>query len=217
MTDTRGIVSIALTTTLLLATSASQANVIVNPSFEDDNDIVSVPTGWTVDSDPDFGSGVCGPTVGCPSRFVSDGLYGGRVHSRTSGTFAIGDFESLKQDVDLTDVTEIRFDVKLSEGSNTGNFDHFKGVFLVDGVPLWEEATGGIYLNRSVDVSGLSGVRTIELRNESLVNATLGFESHWAEWDNLRAIPEPATLALGSVGFLMMLRRRRGTPAPARA
>ncbi len=97
--------SLAIFGVLLAALPAvAGANPIVNPSFE------LGLTGWTVDTVGWFGVNAEASQL---NDLPTDGVWAGRIYSMSDHMFAAGDFGSLSQVVDLTDVTSIVFDATL--------------------------------------------------------------------------------------------------------
>lgn len=183
---------------------------VLNPSFELMNVVTghgAVPSYWRRVDHPSFNSY-------CTLSWRTDGIVSAALLSRltnngTAYNFTPGDFQAFWQDVDLTGIGRIKFDVRLA-ANPSGDFDHFEAALYVGGVRLWTKTVGGTYLDQEVDVSHLAGWRCVELRltaRESGVFST----SYWAQWDNIRlvegapSIPaeidlDPDTLNLNSNG-----------------
>jgi hypothetical protein len=197
------LMTICIAAGILLTASAS--GNIINPSFEDDpapQDWIT-PTGWSLHDSDDFGEGT-------DTSFATDGINNYRFWSFVYEGCSAGSYESIYQTVNLTGITKILFDVRLSCHfyGNPCKFQDYKAEFLVDGTPYWTQTAEGTYLNQSIDISALSGLHTIELRQECVKNETYD-PSCWTEWDNLRAIPEPATICLLGLGVLGLLRQKK--------
>jgi hypothetical protein len=191
---------LAMTPASLLAAS------ITNPSFEADGNVyleLSDASGWSDnlgDSLSQF-NGEIGNT-----DWHTDGSYGAVLLSQTNGFYNKGDKAFLKQSVDLTDISTIQFDAQLSVSSDIWK-SFLNANFYVDSDNKWSSQTLGTYLNQSINVSGLTGVHTLEFRLEA--NAAGdggGLSSSWYEFDNVRliptSVPEPSTIAtLFTVAF----------------
>jgi hypothetical protein len=190
-------------TLILLCYVNTSAVLITNPSFEDSWN------GWSHNDNPAFYKHVS------TSNFHTDGSFGLRLASSKWVPYSSGDYESFYQTVDLTGIAEVLFDVRLSAKwwCHPGTFEHFEGVFLVDGTPYWTQTSGGTYLDQSVNVSALSGNHNIELRIEALDNYCSWGVKYLAEWDNMRTIPvpEPTMVALLGFGSLVLIRKKRQT------
>ena len=188
------VVMVMVTTVLVCGTGAKAT--IVNPSFE--NSL----TGWVTYNDP-------GMNRYPEDTFATDGQYNLQLFTEWGTSNTKGDKSGVYQNVSLTDIPKILFDVKLS----SHNYDEpcvfrdYAALFLVDGITYWSQTIEGTYLNQFVDVSALSGSHQIELRLECIQDENYS-PSMWAEWDNLRAIPEPATLLLLGLGAVMLRRVR---------
>jgi len=180
---------------------------IINPSFE--NGLV----GWTRTNiwDPAMGSGV-------QSYFATDGTYSLQIFSGADMSNTIGNNRGAYQNVSLTDIPQILFDVKLSSHyyGAPSVFRDYAAMFLIDGIPYWTQTVEGTYLNQIVDVSAQFGSHQIELRLECIKDENYA-PSCWSEWDNLRAIPEPATLLLFGLGSLALLRKHRSEKRKAKS
>lgn len=179
-----------------LWSAKSIGNVIVNPSFEDSLN------GWGTYHDP-------GMNRYPEGTFATDGQYNLQLFTEWGTSNTKGDKSGVYQNVSLTGITEILFDVKLSS-HNYGEpcvFRDYAALFLVDGTTYWSQTVEGTYLNQFVDVLALSGSHQIELRLECIKDENYD-PSCWAEWDNLRAIPEPATFLLIGLGALLLHKRR---------
>jgi len=171
--------------------------VIVNPSFE--NSL----TGWVTYNDP-------GMNRYPVDTFATDGQYNLQLFTEAGTSNTKGDKSGVYQNVSLTDIPKILFDVKLSPHyyGEPCVFRDYAALFLVDGTTYWSQTVEDTYLNQFVDVSALSGSHKIELRLECIQDENYP-PSMWAEWDNLRAIPEPATVLLLGLGGLALRRKCR--------
>ncbi|MBA7674538.1 hypothetical protein ES703_82754 [subsurface metagenome] len=126
-------------TLIVLCCANTSAVLITNPSFEDGSN------GWSHNDHLAFYMQVS------TSNFHTDGSFGLRFSSYTVTAYSPGDYESFYQTVDLTGITDVLFDVQLSswDMGEPRTFEHFKGVFLVDGTPYWTQTSGGTYLDQS--------------------------------------------------------------------
>lgn len=116
---------------------------IVNGSFEDDGPISDItayePNGW---SDVNLPAGLFYGYVGMD--WPTDGYYNLTIYSQWFETFEVNDIATVSQEVCLTDVNEIVFDVKL-EKYWTDRWDPNKctAVLLVDDAVVWESNSVG--------------------------------------------------------------------------
>lgn len=201
-----GLTGLALT---VAAPAGANAAAIVNPSFEDGL------TGWTWSATGRFGGGTVTGLHGLPT----DGASSGRIYSLVSSGFAAGQYGSLTQQVDLGAIDAISFDAALdsAQGRILGAFSPLlEATFLVDGFVLWRTSQWGSHLNQTVDVSELTGLHTIEFRNQALANGFSG-PSNWFVFDNLDwtlspehtqlkllAVPAPAPLLVIALGLAVL-------------
>lgn len=182
---------------------------IANPSFENSpaglmpNGNPANPPLWGMPSDWTWRRN--GAANGRSDRntglgFSTHGEWSLYVFASTEGPHNVGDYLEFYQSVDLTGITEILFDARLRGGSFTDS------VFFIDGAPVWEENAAGTYLDVSVDTSGYSGLHDIGV-GVRVFQAFGSSADGWTHFDNLRAIPEPATLCLLVLGGLALRRR----------
>ncbi len=182
--------------TVLLLSDVCAAE-IQNPSFE-----LTRGTGrklpqswWPIDDLSCFYSN--SSTVWSTDGVLSVGLF-----SVMNKTVSRGKYESLYQDVDLTGISNVEFDVGL-RAFPRGVFGHFQAslhvypVFpippFVDRVPLWSQNVDGVYLDQQVKVAGMTGRHRIELRITALDSGTYSV-AYWSLWDNIRLIKGPVTI-----------------------
>jgi hypothetical protein len=103
-----------------------------------------------------------------------------------------GNCQGFYQFVDLTGISSIEFDVRLTARPQ-GVFAHLEAAFLVDGVVLWSRSADGVYRDQQVDVPNLAGWHRIEFRNTAVEAGTFGV-AYWTEWDNFRLIRGPTAI-----------------------
>lgn len=183
---------------------------IRNPSFEEYYrvGIRLYPLHWQATGHDAFRHYVSG-------TWASDGAMSANIYSRINQSVNVGDFKSLQQDVDLTQVKTIVFDVALSAHGAVAEpvFEGYEAALAINGVVLWSESEGGDYYDQEADVSHLSGVCTVELRNAAIIDQQNTL-SCWTQWDNLRLVESaeidadvqvrPNKLALWSLGRWIM-------------
>ena len=157
------------------------AGRIQNPSFEIGTlGITGGTTSWTTATTPQMGAYEYDHPTATP--LPTDGSRYEILYTFFQTTHAVGDSSQVSQIVDLTGATALLFDARLvSSGVWSGSV---RAEVRIDGVPVWNSTTLGIQLNQSVDVSGYSGVHTIDLREVVIVPGT--FDSQWVCFDNLR-------------------------------
>ena len=208
----RKFLSLALGLVLTMLSAGRAMGAINNPSFEADGDLLWLDsgnaTGWTDNVASPFGGNVAA------FNYHTDGLYGARVFTTTSGTFSAGTDARVSQSVDLTGVGQLLFDAKLSVHSYTISFPSWQSfaeaAFYVDSTMKWSSQTPGTYADQAIDVTGLSGLHTLSFRLQANSAGSGGDDiSNWFEFDNVRAVPEPASLSLLALGGLALLGRRR--------
>lgn len=163
---------------------------IVNGSFEEDGVINKIalqdPNGWVV-----------GPLAGkfaglVYTNWATDGLYNLTLYSDWFKTFATGETATVSQEVDLTDVNEVTFDVELSTYSGA-RWDPAicVPVLLVDGEVVWTVDTGltdirGEYRGQSYIVEDRfrdQQPHSLSLGLMMKVDGTL-YEQYFTDWDN---------------------------------
>jgi len=134
----------------------------------------------------------------CTGLWQTDGMLSAGLYSRLSNgittyAFAPGDYHSLCQRMDLTGMSAIVFDVRLIAQPDWGPFEHFEASLLVDGVPLWRETEGGVYLDQRANVSQLTGWHLVELRITALDSGAFHL-AYWTQWDNIELIEGPTVV-----------------------
>lgn len=180
-----GVVGLSAVLIALLWSGVCPAQ-IWNPSFEEIYESMPwprfMPSGWKSVENLSFYSY-------STDIWSTDGDLSACLHSLEGKSFFKGQCQSLRQNVNLTDMSFIAFDVVLG-----GNPDsRFMALFLVDGVPLWSETVEGEYLNQQVDVSGLAYYHRIELRIMAIEDG-FSSESCWTLWDNVRFVDGSTTI-----------------------
>ncbi|MHC4184380.1 MAG: hypothetical protein ACYSR4_00415 [Planctomycetota bacterium] len=153
---------IALTMVLLgVAVFGSAAKgsdcAVVNGSFEDDDAIgditVTAPNGWDVNfTDSNFVGYV-------DTDWPTDGNYGLTLYSLWYETFEAGDMATVSQEVCLTDVNQIIFDLRLDTYSHISwDASKITPVLLIDDEVVWD-MTGsdirGEYFDATYDVDDI--------------------------------------------------------------
>ncbi len=186
---------------MLLWSEKAVGENIINPSFE--NGI----TGWTITnmSDPTMGLSI-------ESTFATNGTHNLQVFSGGDYSNTAGNNHGAYQNVLLTGIGQILFDVKLSSHyyGEPCVFRDYAAMFLVDGSPYWTQTVAGTYLDQYINVSALFGSHKIELRLQCIQDENYA-PSMWAEWDNLRTspVPEPSMFFLLGLGGLVLQRKHR--------
>jgi hypothetical protein len=186
---------------LLIGSGVSAAEVL-NPSFETTFNVFGrglLPSSWGhVDDGSCFNSY-------CSNSWKTNGTLSAGLFSLRNKSVTREKYQSFTQDwVDLTGIATIKFDVRLTTlPDSTRAFEHFEASFLVDGVPLWKQTVGGVYLDQEVSVAGLGAWRIIdgwpiyghriELRITALDTSTFD-QAYWTQWDNLRLIEGQPTI-----------------------
>jgi hypothetical protein len=184
-------------------TIRADANGLVNGSFEADGripnitDINSEPNGWDVNVPTLQFAG----TV--DNYWVTDSNWSLTLYSIAKKTFEANDIAFVWQDVYLSDVNQIFFDVHLDTSGPDWNPALRSAVVMIDGTVVWESPkTGtnirGEYLNRVINVSYEDrflhrfaiGIRADV--NESGINI-----EYYTDWDNIGV-----DLSCGGNGFL---------------
>jgi hypothetical protein len=187
----------------LLTPATLLAALITNPSFEVDGYVdlwSSNATGWIDNVGSAKFSGVITDT-----NFHTDGSHG--VALSTSATSGYGQsYVYLSQSVDLTGVSSVMFDAKLSVLEAHAWESKFEADFYIDSTKKWSQQSIGTYLNQSFDVSSLSGMHTIEFRLQANLQGLAGYTNRY-EFDNVRLIsaPEPSGVVFFSTASVVLL------------
>ena len=129
---------------VLLAISSVRADdcKIVNGSFEDDGAIFDItvkePNGWDVTMAQDKFTGYV------RSDWPTDGSYNLTLYSRSGKTFTAGEMATVSQMMNLKDVNEIIFDLKLDTQLLTPwEASICSAVLLIDNDVAWESSKAG--------------------------------------------------------------------------
>ena len=133
----------------------------------------------------------------CTSGWHSAGAAGCRMYNDARYTISAGRWVKAVQTANLSGITTIKFDAKLSSSGVTAGV--FKAVFLIDGVEKWSKTAYATYLNQAIDVSSLAvGRHILELRMEA-VSTFAGGANAYVEWDNFRAYAPSGYATSGTV------------------
>lgn len=180
--------------TVLFTTGLSQAGTceFVNGSFEDDgliNDVSrQVPNGWDVNVPSDKF------TMGTNNSWSTDGSFSLYIFSQWYTPFTAGDQATVSQQIDLTDIIEIKFDLKLDTYLDQWDPNLITAVVLIDDDVVWEPNIAnpdirGEYIDQRCAVE--DKYRDGELHKLSLglrvnIDAASGFpEFYRAWWDSI--------------------------------
>ena len=136
---------VGATMALLMVGNCAQAGTceIINGSFEDDGAISDLalkdPNGWVANLPADKFRGYVG------SDWRTNGSYNLTLYSEFWKTFTEGEAATVTQQVDLTDVNEISFDLKLDTLAFTPWDPNLcTAVVLVDDEVVWESNSVGV-------------------------------------------------------------------------
>jgi len=197
---------LVLTVLLTICLTNKGFSEIVNPGFEFEHDDL-MPNGFSTSFTTNWGmpdnwlwrnSG--GTNAHGTTSWSSEGDWSLYVFASTAN-HSTGDYIEFYQSVDLTDVTEILFDVYLEGGTYTNSY------VAIGSEKLWIDNEAGTLYDVSLDTSGFSGIYEIKLGVE--VFESFGTTADgWTYFDNLRAVPEPGTMLLLSLGGIFIIRKR---------
>jgi hypothetical protein len=142
---TRKQIVVGIVTVMLLAANYTQAEEcgIVNGSFEDDSWIANItvkePNGWDVSVPAGKFFGYVG------QDWPTDGAFNLTLNSRRWVTFGAGDMATVSQQVNLTGIDEVIFDLKLDTypSSYVWNPEKCSAVVLIDNSVVWESNSVG--------------------------------------------------------------------------
>ncbi len=176
----------------LSGTNWAQTNIcgIVNGSFEDDGLIDNItarePNGW----DANVPSGKFVASVG--GSWTADGRLSLFVASNWYTTFAAGDRATVSQQMYLTDVNEITFDLKLDTYSTLAwDANVATAVMLIDGEAVWEPNRAasdlrGVYRDQAYAVEDKyrdGNSHTLSVGVKINVDTPADFERYRVWWD----------------------------------
>ncbi len=163
---------------------------IVNGSFEDDgyiaDIIVTEPNEWDVNVPADKFAGYVF------RDWVTEGLYNLTIHSWRA-TFEPGDVAKVSQQMELSDVNEIIFDLRLDTDRLPWDPNVFKAVLLIDSDVVWDSNSAssdirGEYLNLRYEVGDkyrAPGLHELSLGLKSDAGGML-WERYYTNWDFIR-------------------------------
>jgi len=189
----------------LLFVAAGPAGVavceIVNGSFEDDGYIADVnetdPNGWRADVSTDKFAGYV------YTDWATDGIYNLTLHSLRA-TFEAGDMVSVSQELELSQVDEIIFDVKLDSDLSAWDPNVGSAVVLIDGDVVWTsdgqvvEGAAELIDQRCpvADKYRTAGLHTLSLGLRMNADGMF-WERYYTDWDRVEL-----TLLCGGGGLL---------------
>lgn len=156
---------VAVTAMLVFASGGQAAvSIVMNGSFENDSLIDDIteesPQGWCEVNVP---AGKFGGKV--EDDWSAYGDYSLALYSKAWGTFAAGDTAAVSQEVFVTDVNKIVFDLKLSTSLSAFPWDPEKrsALVLVDGIVVWDSNdwladANDEYRDQEIDLSDFNGI-----------------------------------------------------------
>ena len=173
-----------LLTLVFLNSMCTAFSYIENGSFEADGEISDItsqsPYMWDVNVPANFG----GETW---DAWKTDGDYSLKIYSSRNYTFTAGEEAKISQQIDLSDVKKIFFDIYL-RGYYYGAYDwdgsKCTAFVKVDEDIVWqsEQSANGEYLDQIADVNSYTGTHTVSVGIRVDVNETLS-ASYWTMWD----------------------------------
>lgn len=171
--STPGSVHLATTTPIV-------TDVVKNPSFDNDG-----YSNWTIGSSIYAGASL---TIGLDSSWQTEGTNSLRISNAAGDVNYAGEYGYFKQNIDFTHISAIKFDLRHQAIGKTGY--HVKGQVIADGQVLWEKAITGEHFDQEIDVSGITGEKTLEFRMRFLntTNAFSGTDIFNFSFDNIRTI-----------------------------
>lgn len=222
-------ISLVISIVVFWCVGTVQASVITNPSFESGEDGL-MPSGGTTEGNegnefyemPDDWSwrkqgNMNGHSIHQDDVFgwSSEGDWSLYMFAASSQKDPLdhfpGDYLEFYQLVDLTNIVQIEFDVRLLPHYFTESDSSYSYVSIGPTEvwsKVWSGEEVGIFPGETIDTSMLSGVHELALGVEVLESFIEG--DGYTYFDNLIAIPEPLTfsvLCLGSLGLLAKRKR----------
>jgi hypothetical protein len=194
----------------ILVPATLRAALVTNPSFEADGNIYLDSSNATRWSDNIGSSKFLGDIWN--TNFHTDGSRGVILYTTATSGYSANSYAYLSQSVDLSGISSVMFDAKLSVLEAGAWESSFEADFYVDSTKEWSRQLTGTYLDQSIDVAGLSGMHTIEFRLQANSSGPAGYTNQY-EFDNVRvtSVPEPSSIAFfcaGVIGLLIYARRR---------
>lgn len=190
---------------MFLAGNSAQAGVslIMNGSFEDDGYIADItthdPNGWF---DVNVPAGKFAGWVS--SDWVTSGSYNLTLSSFWYTGFEANDIAMVSQEVFLTDVNEIIFDLNLQGYPKIWDPGKRTALVMIDGVEVWNSddypyPTNGEYINQVIPVDVLDkNLHKLSLCIRADVNEISTDTQYYALWDSIEL-----NCHCGGFGFLL--------------
>ncbi len=176
---TSGVTATVDGTAILSATGGAPiSGRITNPSFEG-----ASLSGWTVTTSTAQMAVRSTNTAGF-APMPSQGTHYAGFNTFHNTVRTAGDFARLTQSVNLTGAGVLIFDALLDAPPGLTWGGNVRAEVRIDGVTVWSATAERAFLDRTVDVSGYTGVHTLELREEVIVTGS--FNAQWVYFDNLR-------------------------------
>jgi hypothetical protein len=187
----RNMICIGVIMAMLFIANSTQASIgeLINGSFEADdliNDITKKdPNGWTAN----IPSGKFNART--DRSWSPDGTYSLFISSQWFIAFAAGDMATVSQQVYLTDVSEIKFDLKLDTYTGSvWDVNDATAIVMIDDEVVWEPNAAdpdirGEYLDQSFAVESKyrdDNLHTLSLGLRINVDAENGFFEFYRSW-----------------------------------
>lgn len=176
---------------------SAQGSPIVNPSFElngipinlADKDLtLTSAVGWSDNVSGTFG----GYITQSDSTLVTDRHNGIQIFAKT-GSLTQGAIASIWQDVDLTGIQMLSFDVRSLHSSTSQGAEAYLAGFFLNDVSQWSTTSGDNLTTVVEDTSQLNGVNRLEFRLTALTTG-FTFGPNQLQIDNLRTSPSMAPI-----------------------